>query len=234
MSSHSGNANIFVQFGEFCFDTRSGELERNGRPVKLQPQPARLLALLASRAGDLVTREEIQSELWSGETFVDYEHGINYCIQQIRSALSDDKENPRFVQTVPRQGYRFVANVEARQPSPRHSVDAPRFSSGAWLWAAVSAVALAVALLSLWRSPRATRDVIRVVESPGEFMSVQVRDGELSSREHLFDVHIPNWGANLSSFYGVADGERFLVLDVVEAPPTPLTIVVNWMDELPR
>jgi TolB-like protein len=82
--------------------------------VRLQPQPFRLLMLLVRRAGDLVTREEIREQLWGGETFVDFEQGENHCVRQIRTALGDDARAPRYVQTVPRRGYRFIASVEGQ------------------------------------------------------------------------------------------------------------------------
>jgi DNA-binding winged helix-turn-helix (wHTH) protein len=77
--------------------------------VRLQPQPAKLLVLLATRKGEVVTRGEIQRALWGEDTFVDFEHGINFCVKQIRDALGDDAEKPRYIETVPRVGYRFVA-----------------------------------------------------------------------------------------------------------------------------
>lgn len=114
------------RFPPFAFDPHSGELSLEGRRVKLHPQPAQVLRLLIRRAGEVITREEIQKEVWGDETFVDFELGINSCIRQIRTALRDDAEHPRYVQTLPRRGYRFVAAVESvsrktavgREPSP--------------------------------------------------------------------------------------------------------------------
>jgi DNA-binding winged helix-turn-helix (wHTH) protein len=102
-----------ICFGPFELDVASGELRKSGTLVKLQPQPFRVLLLLAERAGTLVTREEIQQCLWSESTFVDFEHGINFSINQIRSALADDAEKPRYIETLPRRGYRFIAAVHA-------------------------------------------------------------------------------------------------------------------------
>ncbi|MGA9772134.1 MAG: FlgO family outer membrane protein [Blastocatellia bacterium] len=101
-----------IRFGEFELELRSGELRRGGTPVKLQPQPLKVLALLAANAGSLVTREEIQRAVWEGETFVDFEHGLNFCIKQIRSALGDNAQAPLYIETLPRRGYRFIAQVE--------------------------------------------------------------------------------------------------------------------------
>ena len=89
----------------------AGELRKAGILIKLQPQPFRVLLLLAERAGTVVTREEIQQHLWRESTFVDFEHGINFSINQIRGALADDVEKPRYIETLPRRGYRFIAPV---------------------------------------------------------------------------------------------------------------------------
>jgi len=99
------------RFEEFELDVRAGELRRGGAPVKLQPQPFTVLALLVERAGDLVLRDELKRALWGEETYVDFERGLNFCVNQVRAALGDSAEAPRFVQTVPRRGYRFIARV---------------------------------------------------------------------------------------------------------------------------
>jgi DNA-binding winged helix-turn-helix (wHTH) protein len=102
-----------LRFGDFRLNAETGELfDKAGEIVKLQQQPAQVLALLASRPDELVSREEIQKLLWSEDTFVDFEQGVNYCIKQIRIALDDDAKTPRFVETLPRRGYRFIAQVE--------------------------------------------------------------------------------------------------------------------------
>ncbi len=119
---------LSLRFDSFAADLQTCELRKGDRPVKLQPQPFKLLVLLASKPGELVTREEIQKELWSDDTFVDFEHGINYSIQQIRNALGESADKPRFVQTVPRRGYRFITAVEAegaRPVSPREENENP-------------------------------------------------------------------------------------------------------------
>lgn len=107
-----------MSFGEFQFDLRSGELSRNGALVKLQPQPAKILGLLVAHAGQVVSRTEIAEQVWGAETFVDFEHGLNFAIRQIRTALDDGAEQPRFLETVPRRGYRFIAPVSSALESP--------------------------------------------------------------------------------------------------------------------
>jgi TolB-like protein/Tfp pilus assembly protein PilF len=101
-----------LRFEPFELDVTTGELRKHGQPVRLQPQPIKVLALLAVNAGRLVTREELHAQIWSGDTFVDFEQGLNYCIKQIRAALGDDAKAPTFVETLQRRGYRFIATVE--------------------------------------------------------------------------------------------------------------------------
>ena len=98
-------------FGTFAFDAASLELTREGRPVRLEPQPARALAMLLARAGEVVTRDELRAAIWGEHTHVDYDRGLAYCLAQVRTALGDNAENPRFVQTLPKRGFRFLAPV---------------------------------------------------------------------------------------------------------------------------
>src|SRR5687767_14744929 len=100
-------------------DLKTSDLHRAGALVKLQPQPFKVLAMLVSRAGDVVTRQDIEREVWGHETHVDFDLSLNYCIKQIRSSLNDDAETPQFVETLPRRGYRFIASIERSEPSPR-------------------------------------------------------------------------------------------------------------------
>lgn len=106
-------------FGEYELDVAAGELRRSGRRIKLQPQPFKLLVLLTRRAGALVTREEIRSELWPEGTFVDFDQSVNFTIKQIRDALHDVADRPLYIETVPRRGYRFIAPVDAAGAAPR-------------------------------------------------------------------------------------------------------------------
>src|ERR1700694_85474 len=100
-----------LSFDLFELDLQSRELRRSGRPIRLPPQAFRVLELLASHPGQLVSREEIQRQVWNGDTFVDFEHGINKSIRQIRYALSDDPDAPKFIETLPRRGYRFIGEL---------------------------------------------------------------------------------------------------------------------------
>jgi TolB-like protein/DNA-binding winged helix-turn-helix (wHTH) protein/Tfp pilus assembly protein PilF len=101
-----------LRFGIYELDLKNGELRKAGQRLKLQPQPFKVLTILAVRAGETVTREEIQRQVWGEELFVDFERGLNVCIQQIRGALNDDADAPRYIETLPKRGYRFLAAVE--------------------------------------------------------------------------------------------------------------------------
>jgi DNA-binding winged helix-turn-helix (wHTH) protein len=100
------------RFGSFELDLEAERLLKNGRTIRIQPQPFRLLCLLTNRPGVLVTREEIQAALWAGDTFVDFDQGVNFAIKQVREALGDSAGDSLYVQTVPKRGYRFLAPVE--------------------------------------------------------------------------------------------------------------------------
>ncbi len=101
-----------MRFGEFELNEQTFELRKNGAPVRIQQQPARVLAFLLQHRGTLVTREQIRLAIWGDDTFVDFEQGLNFCIRQIRLALNDQAEKPSYVETLPRLGYRFVGKME--------------------------------------------------------------------------------------------------------------------------
>lgn len=107
------NGNGRVRFGEYEFDSHAGKLLRDGWPVKVQPQPLRVLAILIQRPGEIVTREELHACIWGDATFVEFDQGLNYCIRQIRLALRDDASKPAYIETLPKQGYRFIAPIVA-------------------------------------------------------------------------------------------------------------------------
>jgi TolB-like protein/DNA-binding winged helix-turn-helix (wHTH) protein/Tfp pilus assembly protein PilF len=107
-----------IRFGVFEVDLRAGELRRKGLQVKLQEQPFRVLAMLLDHAGEVVTREELQTKLWPADTIVDFDHGLNKAINKVRKALGDSAENPRFVETVGRRGYRFIAEAVVAEGTP--------------------------------------------------------------------------------------------------------------------
>jgi len=111
-------AGRFARFGVFEVDLVAGELRKGGVRIRLQEQPFQLLACLIERSGDLVTREELRQKLWPADTFVDFDHSLNTAINKLREALGDSASNPRYIETLARRGYRFLAPVQAEGASP--------------------------------------------------------------------------------------------------------------------
>jgi len=109
-----GSANFaqYAHFGDFEFNAQAGELCKQGVPVKLQGQPIEILAMLLERPGLLVSREELREKLWSGDTYVDFDHSLNAAVKRLRDALDDNADTPRYIETLTRRGYRFIARVE--------------------------------------------------------------------------------------------------------------------------
>jgi adenylate cyclase len=105
-----------VSFGVFELDLTAGELRKSGRVLKVQPQPIRVLSLFVSNPGRLISREEIRRLLWDDSTFVDYDAGVDYCLNRIRNALGDKARAPQYIETLPRRGYRFIASVKRLRP----------------------------------------------------------------------------------------------------------------------
>jgi len=136
-----------LRFDAFEFDAATGELWRAGRRVRLQRQPSRLLQLLLARPGDVVSRDEIRQALWGADTHVDFDRSVNFCVARLRAALRDDAAKPRFVETVPTRGYRFVAAVSeapftARQRAAASAVSPRRAER--WRVSALAAAAVIV------------------------------------------------------------------------------------------
>src|SRR5258707_3807609 len=119
------HGNDLVSFGSFEADLRAGELWRNGSKVRLQEQPFQVLTVLLEKPGKVVTREELRNRLWPPATFVDFDHGLNAAVKRLRDALGDSAENPRFVETLPRRGYRFVAPVTGRSTGTSSNAKGP-------------------------------------------------------------------------------------------------------------
>ena len=148
-----------LRFGLFEADLQTGELKKRGARVRIQEQPFQVLAVLLARSGELVTRDELQRTVWAADTFVDFDHGLNKAINKIREALGDSAESPRFVETVARRGYRFIADVavvdlESASPDAGIVVDEPKASAHrSWHRTAIAAgaaLALASAIAVGW------------------------------------------------------------------------------------
>src|SRR5690348_2931931 len=108
----TGNGSDRVRFGPYEVDLHTCELWKYGTRIRLVGQPFEILAMLMSRPGQLVTRDELRERLWPSDTFVDFDHGLNAAVNKLREALSDSAEAPKYVETLPRRGYRFIAPVE--------------------------------------------------------------------------------------------------------------------------
>jgi Tol biopolymer transport system component/DNA-binding winged helix-turn-helix (wHTH) protein len=142
-----------VRFGAFEVDLSSGELRKHGTRLRLQEQPFKVLATLLERRGEVVTREELVKLLWPDGTFVDYDRGLNAAISRLRQVLSDSAENPRFVETVARRGYRFIGPLEvADLPGAVAQPLSARAPARRWVWLAGSITAIALASFWWWRS----------------------------------------------------------------------------------
>jgi Tol biopolymer transport system component/DNA-binding winged helix-turn-helix (wHTH) protein len=154
-----------VQFGIFEADLRAGELRRNGSKIRLQDQPFQVLAFLLEHPGQLVTREELHSRLWPADTFVDFDHGLNAAIKRLRDALGDSAENPRFVETLARRGYRFLApiNQAPQTPAPQASGSRPR-SGRRWFFPLGVAALLLTGIGAGWHAGHRSAASMRITE----------------------------------------------------------------------
>lgn len=152
----SSSARGVARFGNFELDLGTGELRRDGLTLRLQPQPAKILTLLVSRPGEVITRTELAGQVWGSETFVDFEGGLNFAIRQIRATLEDNAEQPQFLETLPKRGYRFIASLKPTPPSPAEltSQPTPPVEQARHFWtvgiAALMLVAVAAVAYSFW------------------------------------------------------------------------------------
>lgn len=176
-------AHHIVRFEEFELDRQTLELRRAGTPVRLQQQPARVLALLVERAGDLVTRESLRQAVWGDETFVDFDRGLNYCISQIRNALGDSAEAPRLLETLRGRGYRFVGRIEVARASGGRAVALRALAAVAALLLLVAAGFWGVGRIRAARSgERAAIGVAALVAPSGERPWAEALRAQIVSR----------------------------------------------------
>lgn len=175
-----------IRFGPFEADLRIGELRKHGVRLRLHGQPLRVLGVLLERPGELVTREELRARLWGADTFVDFEHGLNAAVNKLRAALGDPTDHPRYIETVPRHGYRFIGSIESiERPSVAAAainqvvralqVRTPRSASARLLGVAVAVACVGTALL-WWRLGPA-----RSVDPPPRVMLAVLPFDNLSS-----------------------------------------------------
>ena len=173
-------SSTIVRFGVFDLDLDTGELRKGGLKARLQEQPFQVLALLVARPGELVTREELRERLWPGDTFVEFDQNLNSVIKKLREALGDGADSPRFIETLPRRGYRFIAPVEvSHDPSPRAAAQTgasgqekqPRGRRRV-VWAAPAIALLGVAGLAVWFAGQTARWGVARAEGPIESLAV--------------------------------------------------------------
>jgi TolB-like protein/DNA-binding winged helix-turn-helix (wHTH) protein/Tfp pilus assembly protein PilF len=175
-----------LRFGQFELDLRTAEIYKEGKRIKLQEQPCQVLTLLIERPGQLVSREELRKRLWPNDTFVDFDHGVNIAINKLRDALGDSPEKPRFIETLPRRGYRFIAPVDAPKASrdcepPAQATSSPagRAGSGSITWRrallpALLALSLVVVFFSFvryWRGRSPENNIRSLAVLPLENLS---------------------------------------------------------------
>jgi len=166
MNSKATDRAVF-RFGVFAADTGTGELLRKGVRVKLQEQPFRLLELLLQNAGEIVTRENVRQRLWPGNTFVEFDASLSVAVGKLRDALNDDADSPRFIETVPRRGYRFIAPVERTDQPVQESI---RSSAKSGDFGFVSATALPLKIQKYLRTALALLLCLVVVILAGAFI----------------------------------------------------------------
>jgi DNA-binding winged helix-turn-helix (wHTH) protein len=160
------------RFGVLEVDLDKGEVHKNGLKLRLRGQPVQVLAILLEHPGDVVTREEFQRRLWTNaDTFVDFEHGLNAIVNRLREVLGDSTENPHFIETIPRRGYRWMLPVEGRVD---RSTDAARRYRPTWcFWAAALVAVLGLGGGVLWfvrpapKTPEPRLTVTPLTASPG-------------------------------------------------------------------
>ena len=164
----SAQSRPLLRFDNFEFHLQSGELRKNGRPLRLQEQPCQVLCALLEKPGEIVTREDLKQKLWPADTFVDFDDGLNTAVKKLRDRLGDSSERPRFIETIPRRGYRFIGTIEdeAAQGQISGTGHAANAQSGGvehpangirrqWLWVCAVATIVAATSISGWMLFRA-------------------------------------------------------------------------------
>jgi DNA-binding winged helix-turn-helix (wHTH) protein len=195
-----------VRFDVFEVDLRAQELYKGGRRIKLQVQPFQVLAMMLERPGEVVTREEMQKRLWPADTFVDFDHSVNTAIKKLRQALGDDKKKPRFVETLPKRGYRFLATVKG--------------PTGVSKQAAASAPAILTATPDTAASPWVGR-VAKLSCEDGHPFALLAADAPTAAERKKLDTANDDVGLSLliasQRLLMVADGTPLRILEVEQS-----------------
>ena len=186
----SSSESRLVRFAVFEVDLAAGELRKNGARLRLQEQPFQVLAVLLENAGRVVTREDLRQKIWPADTFVDFDHSLNTAVNKIRDVLGDSAPSPRFVETLPRRGYRFIAPVNGVEALAAKSPDV----------AADSGSGMGIALLPGLHVPAPHRGMVRALFA---LIQVMYLAFYVNALHHLSDVDrvatgsLPDWGARL-------------------------------------
>lgn len=190
-----------LRFGPFEVDVDTGELRRQGISLKLQPQPSKVLLLLLSRPGELITRKDLQDRIWGTGTFVDFEQGLNWCVKRVREVLDDDASAPKYIQTVARRGYRFIGELARGKETRRTPATSAWYSKRPLIWAAISALILVLAGIGLEvrNSAAARRNQVGIIVVPfqnttgdpkAEYLADTVTDEVINGLARLDPQHI--------------------------------------------
>jgi TolB-like protein/DNA-binding winged helix-turn-helix (wHTH) protein/Flp pilus assembly protein TadD len=161
-----------VRFGAYLVDLRAGELHKNGHRIRLPEQPFQILTMLLEHPGEVLTREELQKRLWPADTFVDFDHGLNNAIKKLRDVLDDSAENPRYIETLPKRGYRFIHPVEAAVDAGLQPVLAVPWWRRPWVAVTLGALVIAAGLFA--SNLGGLRDWLLGRPTPGEIKSIAV------------------------------------------------------------
>lgn len=207
--THGDQSNDVLRFSAYEVHLRACELFRAGHKIKLQVQPFQVLVMLLEHPGEVVAREELQKRLWPADTFVDFDHSLNTAVKKLRLALSDDKKNPRFIETLPKRGYRFIGTLGPSEPPAKPS----------------SAASQPAPLLSRSRGKTAAPSRVGCVakisaDGKSNFALVSADEASEAEREKL-DAADDDVGLSLliaaQKVFLVADGTPVRVLEVHEA-----------------
>lgn len=226
------------RFGVFEADSATGELRRQGLRIRLKAQPLQLLLMLLERPGELVTREEICRALWPRDTFVDFEHGVNSAINRLREALGDSANNPRFIETLPRRGYRFIAPVQRvgepeATPASRVPATDPALASTS------TSVSPPLALNGLLAAPedlpQAPRPVVQTLFVLLQLMYLGFYIGALTNLEEIHGLlaALPRWAHAYDALVATAvlliPARAFTALAALfRAPNAPRNLLRLW------
>lgn len=207
-----------LRFDPYELNPETGELRKGGAPLKLPPQPAKVLALLASHPGELVTREVLQRELWDDQTVVDFDRGLNFCIRRVRAVLLDDAEQPRYIETVPRRGYRFIAPVKrvSRAPVAERKRE--------WLRPALAAAILAaIALPVFWSAtagdPRPLNPEAYAQYRKGQFLAGELQSSRQNQSVEYYQEAIAHDAGYAPAYSGLANA---YVVEALLNPALPM------------